>query len=95
MMQNAIVALIVLYASGFVAWRFLPKTLRRMLRTRLADAAGRRGWNRLERRLRAAPRKAASCSDGCGSCGGCDDDASRSAGERPVGLDTLRSRPPR
>lgn len=83
-MQEWIVGLIVACAFFAVARRYMPKALRRAMRARLAPAARRFGWNSLAARL-AAAEQAASCSDGCGSCGGCgSDEPSPVADERFV-----------
>lgn len=75
-MQEWIVGLIVAGAFFVVVKRYLPKTMRRALRARLAQAARRFGWERLAVRL-AVTEQEASCADGCGSCGGCGSDESR------------------
>ncbi|MGE5650161.1 MAG: DUF6587 family protein [Bacillota bacterium] len=69
-MQEWIVGLIVAGAFVAVLKRYLPKALRNALRSRLERLARRLGWEKLAARL-AAPEPAASCSDGCSSCGGC------------------------
>lgn len=69
-MQEWIVGLIVAGAFFVVLKRYMPKALRQALRRHLAQLAQRFGWERLAARL-AVSEQAASCSDGCGSCGGC------------------------
>jgi hypothetical protein len=70
MMQEFIVGLIVAYAACAVAMRYLPKRIRAAAREALANLFRRLGWNAAAVRLENA-RRAASCADGCGSCGGC------------------------
>ena len=66
MLQNLIVALIVLLALLHVCRRYLPAALRRGW----ADALAQRGLNAaLVARLFGVRE---GCGDGCGSCGGCD-----------------------
>ncbi|HJV52137.1 MAG TPA: DUF6587 family protein [Noviherbaspirillum sp.] len=69
-MQEWIVGLIVAGAFFVVVKRYMPKAWRGALRRRLARIAQRFGWARLAARL-AVAEQAASCDDGCGSCGGC------------------------
>ncbi|WP_136419596.1 DUF6587 family protein [Herbaspirillum sp. ST 5-3] len=72
MMQEVIVAAIVVFAAWMVLRRYLPKSAKRVLRVALVGLMKRCGLkkaaDRIERRAEAA---AASCADGCGSCGGC------------------------
>lgn len=75
-MQEAVVGLVVAYAFWAVARRYLPKAMRRAIRSWSVRIAKRLGWHRLADRLSAAKEKGGSCSDGCGSCGGCGTDAS-------------------
>lgn len=90
-MQEWIVGLIVACAFLAVARRYMPKALRRALRTGLTRIAQRFGWNRLAARLVAA-EQAASCADGCGSCGGCGPaKLSKARGERlPIKLKSVK-----
>lgn len=69
-MQEWIVGVIVAGAFFAVLKRYLPKAWRRALRGGLARIARRFGWERLAARL-AVAEQAASCDDGCSSCGGC------------------------
>ena len=71
MIQNLIVALIVLASACFVARKYLPKILRRRLAGFTAKQARRTGFARLARWLEAELPAAASCGDGCGTCGSC------------------------
>ncbi|WP_348693789.1 DUF6587 family protein [Duganella fentianensis] len=66
MLQNLIVALIVLLALLHVCRRYLPAALRRGW----ADALAQRGLNAALVARLFGVRKG--CGDGCGSCGGCD-----------------------
>lgn len=70
-MQEWIVGLIVVCAFWVVAKRYMPKAVQRALRAWMAQAAKRLGWNGIAARFAASGQAAASCSDGCGSCGGC------------------------
>jgi len=74
-MQEAVVALVVACAFWAVARRYLPKSVRRAIRSWSVRVAKRLGWHRLADRLSVAEEKGGSCSDGCGSCGGCGTDA--------------------
>jgi hypothetical protein len=71
-MQNAIVALIVVYAAWTVAKRYAPKSLRAWARFTAAAAARRAGFARFADKLQTvSPASSSSCGDGCGTCGGC------------------------
>lgn len=74
-MQEAVVGLIVVCAFWAVAKRYLPKAVRRAIRSQSVRMAKRLGWHRIADQLSAAEEKGGSCSDGCGSCGGCGTDA--------------------
>lgn len=71
MMQEWIVGAIVACAFWAVLKRYMPKALRKAVRSRSVRAARRLGWNKLADRLEAEKKTVASCADGCGSCGGC------------------------
>jgi hypothetical protein len=71
MMQEWIVGAIVAYAFWVVLKRYMPKTVRRAIRSRAVRTARWLGWNALANRLEAETKTVASCGDGCGSCGGC------------------------
>lgn len=71
-MQEAIVALVVLYAAWAVAKRYVPRPVRRFVRAWSARMARRAGWHRIAARLEAPAQAAASCADDCSSCHGCD-----------------------
>ena len=68
-LDAALVALVLAASVGYALYSLGPKTLRRWLRTLLADLAGRAPaalhLGGIERRLRAA-------AGGSGACGGCD-----------------------
>lgn len=74
-MQETIVGLVVICAFWAVAKRYLPKAVRRAIRSQSVRMAKRLGWHRIAERLSAAGEKDGLCSDGCGSCGGCGTDA--------------------
>lgn len=88
-MQEWIVGAIVVCAFWAVAKRYLPKAVRKGIRARSVRAArrlGLHGWaSRLEAEKQAA---AASCADGCGSCGGCDLKAALPSARKPVAMPT-------
>lgn len=69
MLQNLIVAIIVLLALLHVCRRYLPAALRRGW----AHALARRGLNATLLARLFGVREG--CGDGCGSCGGCDSGA--------------------
>ena len=71
MLQQWIVGAIVAYAFWAVARRYLPKSLRRFLRSWAVRLARRIGWKRLAAKLEERAEAGASCGDGCGSCGNC------------------------
>lgn len=74
MLQNLLVALIVLLALLHTCRRYLPAALRR----RWATALSRRGYDaRLLSRLFGLRD---GCGDGCSSCGGCDSAGAGSQG---------------
>ncbi len=77
MLQNLLVALIVLLALLHTCRRYLPAALRR----RWATALSRRGYD--ARLLSRVFGLRDGCGDGCSSCGGCD-----SAGAGPQGGST-------
>jgi hypothetical protein len=70
-MQEWIVGLIVACALVAVLRRYLPKAARRALRAWMMQTALQFGWNGIAARLAVPEPAAASCGDGCGSCGGC------------------------
>lgn len=71
MMQNLVVALIVVAAVLFAAWRFVPAAVREPLLLRMAGAARAARLPRVAQRLDRAVRVSGGCGSGCGSCGGC------------------------
>jgi len=79
MLQNLIVALIVVLALLHFCRRYLPAALRR----RWADALGQRGVDaRLLARLFGVRE---GCGDGCSSCGGCDSGPQGKGGKGSAG----------
>lgn len=72
-MQEVIVAVIVLCAALAVLKRYLPRTVRAALRRKAGRIAGKIGWGALAGALekKGSEESAASCDDGCGTCGGC------------------------
>lgn len=70
-MQEAIVAVIVVYAAWVVAKRYVPKTIRQAVRTSIVVAARRIGWNFVAHKFEMEIQPAPTCADGCSSCDGC------------------------
>ncbi len=68
-MQNAVVALIVLAAALYAAWRWMPAGWRRSLAPRMARWMARSGLVREEREAKVA--RSLSQTGGCGSCDSC------------------------
>jgi hypothetical protein len=72
MLQDVIVVLIVLAATGYSAWKLAPAALRNALAERsgaLARAGG--ASDKLARRIEIRAVEAAAKAGGCGSCGPC------------------------
>jgi hypothetical protein len=92
MMQEWIVGAIVACAFWAVLKRYLPKAVRKAVRSRSVRLARRLGWNKLANRLEAEKKTVASCADGCGSCGGCgsDDKAPAADGKVVIPLKLVR-----
>jgi hypothetical protein len=70
MMQNLIVALLVIAAAIYVARRYGPKWLARKTSAWLAAALAMLGW----RRAAEALNRESPAGKSCGSCGACADD---------------------
>lgn len=74
LIQAAVIALVVVWAALFAAWRFVPVTSRRVA-TALLDAFDRPSlppaWHTWLGRLRPQSSAGGSCGDGCSTCGGC------------------------
>jgi hypothetical protein len=66
MLQDLIVAMIVVVALLQVCRRYLPATLRQ----RIVHGLARRGFD--QARMAKLFKTQASCGDGCGSCGSCE-----------------------
>ena len=75
-MQEMIVALIVAYAAWVVVKRYAPKALRTRVRGSVASAARQAGLASWAAKLETVPYASSSCSDSCGTCGGCAPDVS-------------------
>ena len=71
MLQNLIVAVIVVLAAWAVARRYLPKTVRRRTAGFSARRARQLCLPRLAGWLEADLPAASSCGSGCGTCGNC------------------------
>lgn len=88
-MQETLVGLIVACAAWAAVARYAPKALRermRVLPVRLLQAVG---LTRVAARLAQRHSRASGCSDGCGSCGGCDS-VSKPGPRTSVSPDALR-----
>ena len=71
MMQEWIVALIVVCATAFVVRRYASRNMRDAARATIARAARKLGWMRFATRFENVPQPSAGCGSGCGTCGGC------------------------
>ena len=72
MLQTLIVALIVLAATGYSAWKLAPAALRNALAARSGSIARAGGASeKLARRIEIKAVTAAANAGGCGSCGPC------------------------
>ena len=69
-MQELVVALIVACAAGFLAVRYVPKTVLSVAGNVLVRKARDAGWMGLASRLEKG-LASANCASSCGSCGGC------------------------
>jgi hypothetical protein len=78
MFQQIIVGLIVAVAAIAVVKRYAPKSIKRAVQIGVVRMSKALGWNSLADRLVQKAEAGASCGDGCGSCGSCD----QSAGEK-------------
>jgi hypothetical protein len=65
MLQQLIIATVVLFAGGYVAWRFMPMTRRQWLLDLLAARGIAQGWADSHRKRLATP--------GCGNCAAADE----------------------
>ena len=72
MFQTLIVALIVLAATGYSAWKLAPAALRQALAARSGTIARASGASdKLARRIEIKAIAAAANAGGCGNCGPC------------------------
>ena len=72
MLQTLIVALIVIAAAGYSAWKLAPAALRNALAARSGAIARASGASEtLARRIEIKAVTAAASAGGCGSCGPC------------------------
>jgi hypothetical protein len=72
MLQTLIVALIVIAAAGYSAWKLAPASLRNALAARSGAIARASGASEtLARRIEIKAVTAAASAGGCGSCGPC------------------------
>jgi hypothetical protein len=65
MLQQLIIAIVVLFAGGYVAWSFMPMARRQWLLDLLAAHGIARGWADSHRKRLATP--------GCGNCAAADE----------------------
>jgi hypothetical protein len=94
MMQEAIVAIIVIAAAWVVAKRYAPKAIRRALRGLVVVIARRLGWSGLASKFVAEPEP--DCADGCGACSGCSPtDAAIAAETSTISVEALKRTAPR
>lgn len=70
-MQEAVVAMIVVYAFCLVAKRYVPQSVQQFARIHMARTARRFGWMGMASRFETEKPAAPSCADGCASCRGC------------------------
>jgi hypothetical protein len=72
MVQSLIVALIVLAATGYSAWKLAPAALRQALAARSGSIARASGASEgLARRIEIKAVEVAANASGCGNCGPC------------------------
>ncbi|TWI61519.1 hypothetical protein IP91_04599 [Pseudoduganella lurida] len=81
MLQELIVALIVVVALLQVCRRYLPATLRQ----RIVYALARKGFD--QERMAKLFKTQSSCGDGCGSCGSCE---TKTAADAPQDTKAVR-----
>jgi hypothetical protein len=60
MLQQIIIAILILFAAGYVAWSFMPMTRRQWLLDLLAERGVGRDWAEAHRKRLGTP--------GCGNC---------------------------
>ncbi|HYD81695.1 MAG TPA: DUF6587 family protein [Paucimonas sp.] len=94
MMQELAVAVIVACAAWAVLKRYTPRAVRARLGAAVANVARRAELPALAKRLE-APSPAASCADGCGTCGGCSASTGAPPASHGIPLDQLRRTLPR
>ncbi len=91
MLQQSIVAAIVVCAFWAVARRYMPKAMRRALRGWWVRGARKAGWNAFAERLEMRAESGGSCGDGCGSCGACGSAGNEAApNEFSISIDSLK-----
>jgi hypothetical protein len=100
MVQNLIVAVIVVLAAWAVARRYLPKTLRQRAAGFTARVARGSGMARMANWLEADLPADSSCGSGCGTCGNCGTGDAKAAPMNEFSISpealkrTIRSKPP-
>lgn len=90
MMQEAIVALIVLCAAAVVVRRYAPKFAKRAARSWSARLAGQLGWHALAAKITENAEDGASCGNGCGSCGNCGTDPAKPVEQHIISAEALK-----
>ncbi len=85
MLQTFIVALIVVAAAGYSAWKLAPASLRNAFAARSGSIARASGASeQLARRIEIKAVNAAANASGCGNCGPCRGCAVGQAGDEPA-----------
>ncbi len=96
MMQEAIVALVVLCAAVVVLRRYAPKTVKQMARSWATRAMTKLGWHALAAKFAEKAEDGASCGSGCGSCGACGSDTAKPAEKQStISAEALKQTIPR
>ena len=97
MMQEAIVAVIVICAAFAVINRYAPKAVKRIARSWSARTAIRFGRHALAAKIERQAQAGASCGDGCGACGNCGSKSKMTVIEKPLvvslQVDAVKGRP--
>lgn len=84
MLQTLLVALIVIAAAGYSAWKLVPASLRNAFAARSGSIARASGASeQLARRIEIKAVNAAANAGGCGNCGPCKGCAVGQAGDEP------------
>ena len=95
MMQETIVALIVLCAAAAVLRRYAPRFVKRAARSWSARLAGQFGWHALAAKIAENADDGASCGNGCGNCGSCGTDPANPVEQNTISAEALKRTIPR